>query len=435
MKRMMSNAAVLGVGVIVVVGLASLNTASAVTTIRSNVALFQPCTVASGDWGLSDLTVMTDDLSATRVSTTAPLSGLWVNLGQEYTIEKLFLGYKTGSAVAGAKLYGCDDTQAPVGTPITVVSGTYWYYPTDWVGAQWIMISDEGTSPPAMTDSLRELRAFAQVPIYDKFIPYVVATASETYPNAIDLAPGSTCNNMGMTDQRTLVGDPAALSIASGPFWQTADDLTGWIKFDLGDTYDLSRMCIWNLNQLNHAIRGIQHATIEYSLDDVTYTALPDTNGEEAGNYTIPIVTENVQNACSLSIDLAALGINAAYVRITAHDNWGDLTNLGLSEVRFYGDVVVPVLIPGDTGPDGDVDDEDAAVVASYWGQTVTLGDYTKGDFNNDGLVNALDAALQVANWTSPLAEAAAVPEPVAATLLLSLFAAAAVARPRRRTR
>jgi len=59
-------------------------------------------------------------------------------------------------------------------------------------------------------------------------------------------------------------------------------------------------------------------------------------------------------------------------------------------------------------------------VVAGNWGANVGTGGYASGDFNNDHVVNALDAAIQVANWGSHVAESAAVPEPGALTLLLA---------------
>ena len=75
---------------------------------------------------------------------------------------------------------------------------------------------------------------------------------------------------------------------------------------------------------------------------------------------------------------------------------------------------------PGDADFDGDVDDADAAILASFW-QTAATGP-GQGDFNDDDLANDLDATILAANWTGSLAAAsAAVPEP--STLLLAAFA------------
>lgn len=443
MKRMKRNAVAVMVVAAATAWVASTGMSYAVT-ISSNVALFQPVTVASGDWDLitAPASVMTDDVNGTRMLTTSDESGLWIDLGQDYSIEKVYVGQKTNKAVAGAKLraYAADQT-TEVGTAFTIPSGSnYLYTMADWAGVRWIKIADEGAKPTKMTDSLRELRAFAQVETYADFIPGVTATATSTYPSAPDLAPVSLCNNAGMTDQRGPVGDPTAKSIPSGPFWHTEIDvLTATVTFDLGASYNLDEMRIWNLNQLNHAERCVKHATIMYSTDGTNYVELVDTNGAEDGNYTIPqIAVENAQNDYSLAIDLT--GITASYVSITALDAHGsgdflDPANcVGLSEVRFYGEAV-PSEVPGDTDNDGDVDVDDAQALAGNWGRTEADGGPSIGDFNNDRAVNAADASILAANWTGSSQESAAVPEPVAATLLLSLFAVAAVARPRRRTR
>ncbi|NLE39552.1 MAG: PEP-CTERM sorting domain-containing protein, partial [Pirellulaceae bacterium] len=58
---------------------------------------------------------------------------------------------------------------------------------------------------------------------------------------------------------------------------------------------------------------------------------------------------------------------------------------------------------------------------ADHWGQA---GDWSMGDFNDDGVVNALDAAILAAHWGHvAVAEqsdpATAVPEPSALVILL----------------
>ncbi|MBN2216506.1 MAG: hypothetical protein JW719_03935 [Pirellulales bacterium] len=77
-------------------------------------------------------------------------------------------------------------------------------------------------------------------------------------------------------------------------------------------------------------------------------------------------------------------------------------------------------MIPGDTNGDNQVDEDDAAVVASHWGTSVT-NRANQGDFNRDGAVDATDAAILAANWGDwTTGEAAAtVPEPTAMALIL----------------
>ena len=445
MKWMKWNTLALSMSVMFVLFAASADA----VTVSSNVALFRPVTIESGIWEdeLADppwpeISVLTDDLNGAKLQTASELSGLWVNLEAEYDLERLNLNYRYGDLVDGAMLRGyAADQLTEVGTPITVNAGTYYWDLTDWNGVQWILLADEGDNPDIMTGTVRELRAYSQVECWTGsiggtatgVIPNVSVTATSTYVGAAGVATESLCNNGGMTDQRGPVGDPDALSITSGAFWQPESNVTNaTVTFELDATYNLDDMYIWNLNQTNHADRGIQHATIDYSLDGENYTTLADTNGEDLGNYTIPMVTENVQNAYSLAIDMA--GIQAKYIRIEGLDSWGG-TNIGLSEVRFYGEVV-STNVPGDTDNDGDVDADDAAVLGNNWGRSDVTAGASEGDFNDDGYCNAKDASILAANWGTGVGESnlSAVPEPIGATLLLSLLFVLGILRPRRTT-
>ena len=86
-------------------------------------------------------------------------------------------------------------------------------------------------------------------------------------------------------------------------------------------------------------------------------------------------------------------------------------------------------LKPGDTDGDYDVDADDAAVVASFWLQTVT-GGASEGDFDGSGVVDDIDATIMAVNW-SP-ATPASVPEPTALVSLLTLVLAGLLAYRRR---
>ncbi|MBN2023568.1 MAG: PEP-CTERM sorting domain-containing protein [Pirellulales bacterium] len=85
---------------------------------------------------------------------------------------------------------------------------------------------------------------------------------------------------------------------------------------------------------------------------------------------------------------------------------------------------------PGDADNDGNVDGDDAAILAANWLLEIAGGPNV-GDFNSDGWVDDLDLAILSANW-SPAPAGAAVPEPATWTLLLALAAAGAMLRRRR---
>ncbi|NLE37254.1 MAG: hypothetical protein GX621_04440 [Pirellulaceae bacterium] len=452
MKWTKWNVATLMSGVVVSVLMASIGAAPA-ATVLSNVALFQPVTVEFGE--LSDPAVrpasnLTNDVidgSAYRITFASELGTLMVDLGGPHDLASFELNFYTAT---GAKLraYAPNELGFPsseqVGTTYTVpnTSNTIPFAPalTDWNGVQYITISDEGAAPNKMV--VRELRAYAQVETDPGFIAGVTATATSTYAG---LAAMSLCNNGGMTDQRGPVGDPSAMSIPSALFWHSETDVTNAaVTFDLGGPHELSQMLIWNLNQLNWDVRGMQHALIEYSSDGETYTALADANGGEDGNYTIPKVVLDDQlqytlNPYSLAIDMT--GITAKYVRIEGLDTWGSTTNIGLSEVRFYGDAVA-TQIPGDANNDTFVNEADAKILATYWGATTKPSEeiswWEMGDFNGDEVIDARDAAILAAQWTGSSSESSsptAVPEPLASSLLLSLMLAVCGLRRNRMSR
>ena len=78
---------------------------------------------------------------------------------------------------------------------------------------------------------------------------------------------------------------------------------------------------------------------------------------------------------------------------------------------------VVP--ITGDLNNDGSVDAADAAMLSTNWG-TVLTGD-PFADLNDDGQIDAADAAFVLSDWTGDGADVLSVPEPVGS--LLGFFA------------
>lgn len=74
----------------------------------------------------------------------------------------------------------------------------------------------------------------------------------------------------------------------------------------------------------------------------------------------------------------------------------------------------------GDANFDGLVNQQDATILATYWG--TTGADWSRGDFNGDGTVNAADASILAANWNIGEShvgrETPGVPEPSVPILL-----------------
>ena len=83
--------------------------------------------------------------------------------------------------------------------------------------------------------------------------------------------------------------------------------------------------------------------------------------------------------------------------------------------VRLTGDAAV--WTPGDANYDGDINEEDAAILAANW---LGSGGWGEGNFNEDEIVDDKDATIMAANWTA----AASVPEPSVLAMLVCLMLA-----------
>lgn len=91
-------------------------------------------------------------------------------------------------------------------------------------------------------------------------------------------------------------------------------------------------------------------------------------------------------------------------------------------DVQYYFDNVQiegpqVQLIPGDADLDGDVDGDDAAILAMNW--LSASANWRMGDFNGDEKVDDRDAAILAANWQIGVVAEASVSEPTLASGLL----------------
>lgn len=132
--------------------------------------------------------------------------------------------------------------------------------------------------------------------------------------------------------------------------WLSADNIVNtdnWIGFDLGGTYMLGEMYVWNYNEKNQSKRGIKNATVEYSTDGTNWTTLGGSG--HTYQFSQALGTTVTQYATNLVdggiVDFG--GVSVKYVRITPNadigdGNWGGFWMqagrpvFGLSEVRFY---------------------------------------------------------------------------------------------------
>jgi len=91
-----------------------------------------------------------------------------------------------------------------------------------------------------------------------------------------------------------------------------------------------------------------------------------------------------------------------------------------------------PQDVPGDANNDGKVDAADAAILVDHWLDREIDGGASVGDFNGDRVVDDLDASILAANWADTGGGAAAVPEPSTLVLLAGAVLLAAWRRRKR---
>ncbi len=120
--------------------------------------------------------------------------------------------------------------------------------------------------------------------------------------------------------------------IASDNAWMSdRNDTTGWLIFDLGSTYTVTSMDVWQYGHRNVHPRGVKDFQILSSINGTDYTSVTYLTLQEVST------TPNTAESFSLDTD-------ARYIKFDIQSNWGDGTLTGLSEVQFNGS---PVPIPG----------------------------------------------------------------------------------------
>ncbi|MFI4912351.1 MAG: GxGYxYP domain-containing protein [Sedimentisphaeraceae bacterium JB056] len=147
-------------------------------------------------------------------------------------------------------------------------------------------------------------------------------------------APAVNCvNTSGMTGQ--------AHNNSYHDMWLSyRNDPTGWIKFNLNSTFNLSRMKVWNYNQDIWTCRGIKDADIYWS----NSSSDPDGGSDfNAANWNY-LSTERFNQAPGTNDyntpDTVELNLEARWIAIDIKSNFGNsgFDDTGLSEVRFFVD-------------------------------------------------------------------------------------------------
>lgn len=105
-----------------------------------------------------------------------------------------------------------------------------------------------------------------------------------------------------------------------------------WIRYDLGATYVMSAITLWNYNDPMHLDNGVQDIAIDISSDGV--------NWMEAGTATINIAQGSSRYEGENIINLG--GVPADYLLVTILSNHGGSCS-GFSEIKVSSAVVLPI--------------------------------------------------------------------------------------------
>ncbi len=167
-----------------------------------------------------------------------------------------------------------------------------------------------------------------------------------------------------------------------------AREKTHWIKYNLGQTYQLGKMKIWNLNAPKVLDDGIKEIVIDYSQDGIEWF--------EAGKITVEQATglssyEGVDDIYDFN------DIKARYILITVLSTYSNGNCAGFSELKIEA---TPV----------DDDDESVCILADYYPNPVNSNQFfvklTKSCTKNVSykLLNAIGSTV-IGNKTISLNE------------------------------
>jgi hypothetical protein len=167
----------------------------------------------------------------------------------------------------------------------------------------------------------------------------VESVSSEYVANGWDLSAIHTVDGSGLS------GNPAthAQTVSpGGESWQTISQTgAAQIVFDLGGSYALTSMHIWNLNfYAPYNGRGAHEVALSLSPDLGSW--------DSKGNFSFSMAT-GLNGDPGFDISLQQPWETARYVKFDILSNWGGSDNaghVGLSEVQFFSDTPDPAPVP-----------------------------------------------------------------------------------------
>lgn len=114
-----------------------------------------------------------------------------------------------------------------------------------------------------------------------------------------------------------------------------------WIRYDLGQVYQLKSTRVWNYNAQNQTNKGFKTVLIDYSTDGTTWQPL-------GGTYNWPQAPGTSEYAGFLGPNFN--NIKARYVLVSATSQWDQGTCAGFSKITFEASACQPKDTPCDDG-------------------------------------------------------------------------------------
>ena len=165
-------------------------------------------------------------------------------------------------------------------------------------------------------------------------------------------------------------------------FHSAGDDTDPWFQVDLGDTYRIREIVLFNRAGFEGRLRDISVEILDAS--DAVVATFADLNNGNAlnGPTKLTIFLQNAQV------------VSGRKIRVTRDSDPGggdDNTTLALSEIEVMGSVLADATL------DGVVDQSDIDLLAGNWGTGTSWED---GDMNGDGNVDQTDLTMAITAWT-----------------------------------
>jgi hypothetical protein len=164
-------------------------------------------------------------------------------------------------------------------------------------------------------------------------IPGVTATGGNpVWGSVLSLTDGSGLTGTGALEVHGMVRDTQFLAVPSN----------AWVMFDLGQSYDVSSMKVWNYfadeDFTSHTGRGFKGVTIEYgsAATVATGTWTTQTGTSSINQFAEPTTPGATPGVTYDFVVAEGEAITARYIKFTPTSNWAGNTEYnGLSEVQF----------------------------------------------------------------------------------------------------